>query len=185
VQAIRAFPSSPDSSARRLAVGNLFPDRPGDQIAVGDDGTMGDGVVRIFDATTRSELLEFEAFPASEVPEGVELWIGDVLPDSPGSELIVGQGSAGGELRVFSLASGVPRHLLDVPDAQQRTTGLQDHVALGHFFPGRPGMHLAVGQYDAAVPVQMFSLTAESGYLESHVSLTGETGTINAIVGAQ
>jgi len=185
VSAIRAFAESPGSSARRLAVGDLLPDRAGEEIAVGDDGTLGDGMVRIFDASSRTELLEFAAFPAAEVPEGVELWIGDVVPDSPGSELIVGQGSAGGELRVFSLASGVPRHLLDVPGAQQRATSLQDHVALGHFFPGRPGVDLAVGQHDATLPVQMFSLSAESGYLESQVSLSDETGTINAIVGAQ
>lgn len=181
IHAIRAFPDSAATSARRLAVGDLIPDRRGDEIAVGDDGTTGDGNVRIFDGNTRRPLLEFQAFP-DQVTDGVELWIGDVFPDVPGEELIVGEGSAGGGLRVFSLASGSPRHLVDVPDPQQRATCLRDHVALGQFFVDRPGLNLAVAQSDASVPVQIFSFDSTDSYVDE-LQLPQGSGTISAIAG--
>jgi hypothetical protein len=153
-----AFPDPPRCSAHRLAVGDLIPGNTGDEIAVGDDGTRQDGLVRVLDGRSGIPLLEFEAFSPGQAPAGVELWVGDVISSLPGAELIVGQGEAGGILRVFSVAQGVPVHVLDVPDPLHRTTSLHQHLAIGELIPELPGNEIAVAQIDPHVPVQVFHL---------------------------
>jgi hypothetical protein len=157
---LRAFPDRPAASARKLAVGDLVPNNPGDEIAVGDDGTRGDGLVRIFDGYTGKALAEFQALPPGAATGGVELWVGDVMAEFPGAELIVGEGSAGGRLRVFTLASGIPTHVLDVPDPLTRSTTLHSHLAIGDLLPDLDGNEIAIAQEDSQIPVQVFNLDA-------------------------
>ena len=156
------FPEPRRTSSHRLAVGDLLPRRPGDEIVIADDGTRGDGLVRVADGRTGRPLLEFVAFDSGQAPAGVEVWVADVIDSLPGAELIVSQGSAGGLVRVFSLASGAPVHVLDLPDPLHRTDSLPEHLTVGGLVPDLPGNQVAVAQSDPSVPVQVFRL-AEDG----------------------
>lgn len=180
---LRAFPDRPRASARSLAVGDLMPDHPGDEVAVGDDGTVGDGLVRIFDGRTQQALAEFTAVPPPAAPTGVELWVGDVLSAFPGVELIVGQGPAGGDLRVFTLASGVPTHVLDVPSLG-RSTSLHSHLAIGDLLPELEGNEIAVAQGDPGMPVQVLNLDADHSNPVATVYPPAKTETITALAAA-
>ena len=161
-RSFRAFPDTPQASAHHLAAGNLLPTIAADEIAVGDDGTRGDGLVRVFDGSSRHPLLEFQAFPVGTVPFGIELWVGDVVSTVAGAELIVGQGAAGGTLRVFTLASGVPTALLDLPDPLHRPTSLWGHLAVGDVLPGVLGNEIVVAHSDPSGPLEVLNLNVAS-----------------------
>jgi len=176
-----AFPGVPTVSASRLAVGDLLPNNPGDEIAVGDDGTRGDGLVRVFDGRTGNLLVEFEAFNPGEAPDGVQLWVGDVVSWLPGAELIVGQGRAGGLLRVITMWSGVPVHVADVPDPLHRSSSLQSYLAIGPLIPGSPDLQVAVAQPDGGVPVQVFDMNARNPQLWNSVTVSDASETVGAI----
>lgn len=178
---LRAFPDRPVASARKLAVGDLIPDNPGDEIVVADDGTVGDGLVRIFDSRTQRALAEFPAFPPGAAPAGVELWVGDVMTAFPGAELIVGEGPAGGRLSVFTLASGAPTHVLDVPDSLNRSTTLHGHLAIGNLLPELEGNEIALAQGDSRIPVQVFNLDADRNQPSAAVQPPADVETVTAI----
>ena len=178
---LRAFPDRLQASAQKLAVGDLIPDNPGDEIVVGDDGTVGDGLVRIFDSRTQRALMEFQAFPVGSAPAGVELWVGDVMGAFPGAELIVGQGAAGGRLSVFTLASGAPTHILDVPDPLQRNTTLHGHLAIGNLLSGLDGNEIAIAQGDPRIPVQIFNLDVDRNHAAAAVQPSGAMEAVMSI----
>jgi len=171
-----AFPDPPYGSTDRLAVGDLVPSNPGDEIVVGDDGTRHDGTVRVLDGRRGTPLLEFNAFTPEEAAAGVELWVGDVISSLPGAELIVGQGSAGGCLRVFSVAQAVPVHILDLPDPLNRTTSLRQHLAIGDLIPELPGDEVAVAQIDQQLPVQVFHVDESGATLVNELPSTAAAG---------
>jgi hypothetical protein len=177
---LRALRDRPHASARRLAVGDIIPNNPGDEIVVGDDGTVGDGLVRIFDSRTRRAVAEFQAF-SGLASSGVELWVGDVMSVFPGAELIVGEGSAGGRLSVFTLASGVPTHVLDIPDPLGRSTSLHGHLAIGNLLPEFPGNEIALAQSDSQIPVQVFNLDADPDHPTAAVQAPPDMQAVTAI----
>ena len=178
---LRAFPDRPMATAQRLAVGDLIPGNPGDEVVVGDDGTVGDGLVRIFDGRTQRALAEFEAFSSGMAPAGVEVWVGDVMADLPGAELIVGQGRAGGGLRVFTLASGVPTFVLDVPNPLSRTAMQHGQLAIGNLLPELDGNEIAVAQADSSVPVQVFNFNADRNHQAAALQLPADMEAVTAI----
>jgi hypothetical protein len=175
-----AFSDVPRSSARQLAVGALIPEIPGDQIVVADDGTRKDGLVRVFDGRTGMPLLEFAAFEAGQAPGGVEVWVADVIASLPGAEVIVGQGRAGGLLRVFSITTNGVKHVLDLPDPYHRTTSLRQHLAVGALLPDFPGNQVAVAQSDPNFPVQVFSLAGDEAPAVENLVLAPEAGAAGA-----
>jgi hypothetical protein len=152
-------------SARRLAVGDLVPTHPGDEIVVADDGSRQDGLVDVLDGRTGETLFEFRVFEPGQAPAGVEVWVADVIASLPGAELIVGQGTAGGVLRVFSVAGGVPEHVLDLPDPLGRATSLRGHLTVGDLVAELPGNEIAVAQSDPTFPVQIFHLDVDNAEL--------------------
>jgi hypothetical protein len=156
-----AFLDSPRRSARHLAVGDVIPQRPGDEIVVADDGTQKDALVRVFDGRSGTPLIEFSAFEAGQAPAGVEVWVADVIGALPGAEVIVGQGRAGGLLRVFSITDKGVTHVLDLPDPYHRSTSLRQHLAVGALIPDLPGNQVVVAQSDLTFPVQVFGLAEE------------------------
>ena len=178
---LRAFPDRPLATAQRLAVGDVIPDNPGDEVVVGDDGTVGDGLVRIFDGRTQRALAEFEAFSPGMAPGGVELWIGDVIADLPGAELIVGQGPAGGSLRIFTVAFGVPTYVLSVPDPLSRTAILHGQLATGNLLPDLDGNEIALAQGDSSIPVQVFNFNADRNHQAATLQLPAEMEAVTAI----
>lgn len=165
LQAFKAFPDTRGCSASRLVAGDLISARAGDEIAIGDDGTRGDASVRVFDGRGRL-LEEFQAF-SEEARAGVELWIGDVVPGLPGAELLVGQGPAGGDIRIFSLESGSAYHVADVPFTL--TTSLQRHLTVADLLPGLPGPEVAVAQADSDEPIRILSFASGSGQLAAQL----------------
>ncbi|MFQ5666134.1 MAG: hypothetical protein ACE5I7_06835, partial [Candidatus Binatia bacterium] len=178
------FSEAPRTSARRLAVGDLLPDNAGDEIVVGDDGSRGDGLIRVVDARHSALLFEFEAFERGQASAGVELWVGDVISSLRGAELIVGEGRAGGVLRVFTLSQHVPTHLFDMPDPLGRATSLHQHLAIGDLLPEMPGNEVAVAQADAYFPVQVFHLDKDGATLADEVDATSNsTALMGATVG--
>lgn len=178
---LRAFPDRPRASAQKLVVGDVIPDNPGDEIVVGDDGTVGDGLVRVFDSRTQRALVEFAAFPPGAAPAGVELWVGDVISNLPGAELIVGEGPSGGRLSVFTLASGVPTLVLDVPDPFDRSTTLRGHLAIGNLLPDFRGNEIAIAQADPRIPVQVFNLDADGNAPVATVQLSAGMDAVTSI----
>jgi hypothetical protein len=178
------FPETPRVSTRALAVGDVVPDNLGDEIVVGDDGSGEDGVVRVLDGPSAQPLIEFAAFEPGWAPIGVEVWVADVLASLPGAELLVGQGAAGGLVRVFSLARGVPEHVLDLPDPRQRTTSLGEHLTVGDLVPDLPGNEVAVAQSDPAFPVQVFRLDAAGAELIAELdSASGSRAVGTGVIG--
>lgn len=184
-----AFPDSPRRSARQLAVGDVIPQRPGDEIVVADDGTYKDGLVRVFDGRSGTPVMEFAAFEAGQAAAGVEVWVADVIGSLPGAEVIVGQGRAGGVLRVFSVTDDGANHVLDVPDPYHRTTSLRQHLAVGALLPDFPGYQLALAQSDPSFPVQVFVLAEDgastiddfSALAPDEASAAGAGGTVDTI----
>jgi hypothetical protein len=148
-----AFPDAPRTSARRLGVGDLLSNNPGDEIVVGDDGTRQDGLVRVLDGRSGQMLLELEAFEPGQAVAGVDLWVADVIPELPGAELIV---ASSGKVRVFSLSGGVPRHVFDLIDSSRGTASLRGLLAVGQLVPDAPGNQVAVAATDPHQPVQVF-----------------------------
>ena len=155
---LRPFPDRPHASAARFAVADLIAAHAGPEIAVGDDGTSGDGRVRVLAPESGEIVGEFQIFPRGGAAGGIELWAGDVARAHPGAELIAGQGSAGARLRVFSLASGVAQNVLDLPNPLARTTSLWQHLVIADLVPQLPGSEIAVAHPDPLLPVQVFSL---------------------------
>jgi hypothetical protein len=178
---IEPFPDRRAASAARFAVGDFRLDRDGDEIAVGDDGSAGDGLVRLLDPRSGEVLAELHAAAPGEARAGVELWAGDVDPAFSGSELIAGQGSGGGRLRIFSLSSAVPRFVAEVPNPLGRRTSYRAHVAAGDILPGLSGAELVVADADAAVPLQVFSFLHGEATLQASV-VPGSAGRIAAVV---
>jgi hypothetical protein len=176
-----AFPDSPRRSARHLAVGDVIPQRPGDEIVVADDGSQKDGLVRVFDSRSGTPLIEFAAFEAGQAPGGVEVWAADVIGARPGAEVIVGQGRAGGLLRVFSITEQGVTHVLDLPDPYHRSTSLGQHLAVGALIPDLAGNQVAVAQSDLNFPVQVFALGEEgASVIEDLGALAPEAGAASA-----
>ena len=178
---LRAFRDRPKASARKLAVGDVIPDIPGDEIVVADDGTVGDALVRVFDSQTQRVVAEFAAFAPGVAPAGIELWVGDVLTAFPGAELLVGEGPAGGRLSVFTVASGVPVHVLDVPDPLHRATSLHGHLAIGNLLPELDGNEIAVAQGDPRIPVEIFNLNAGLNDPAGSVQPASDMDTVTAL----
>jgi hypothetical protein len=178
---LRAFRDRPKATARKLAVGDVIPDIPGDEIVVADDGTVGDALVRVFDSQTQRVVAEFEAFAPGAAPAGVELWVGDVLTTFPGAELLVGEGPAGGRVSVFTVASGVPTHVLDVPDPLNRATSLLGHLAIGNLLPDVDGDEIAVAQGDPRIPVQVFNLNTGLNGPAASVQAPDDMDTVTAV----
>jgi hypothetical protein len=176
-----AFPDSPRRSARQLAVGDVIPQRQGDEIVVADDGTYKDGLVRVFDGRSGTPVMEFAAFEAGQAPAGVEVWVADVIGSLPGAEVIVGQGRAGGVLRVFSVTDDGANHVLDVPDPYHRSTSLRQRLAVGALIPDLAGNQVAVAQSDLNFPVQVFALAEEgASTIEDLSALAPEAGAASA-----
>ncbi|MBI4516661.1 MAG: hypothetical protein HY699_12690 [Deltaproteobacteria bacterium] len=175
---IAAFAQTPRRSADRLAVGDVLPQQPGDEIIVADDGTRGDGLVRIFASSAQTPALEVQAFAPGEAPAGVEVWVADVIASQPGAELIVGQGSTGGTIRVLSLASGGAQQLLELPDPQSRASSLRAHLAVGALMPDLSHNVLAVAQADPSAPVQVFDL-------DSGGTVVAQVGSAPSAAGAE
>jgi len=178
---LRAFPDRPRASTARLAVGALIPTRPGAEIVVGDDGTIADGLVRLFDVRAGEPVMEFQAFMPTEAPSGVELWVADVLASAPGDELIVSQGPAGGGVRIFSLASGAPVRLNDLPDPWQRGTALRQHLAIGELLPDLPGNEIVVAQSDPRLPVEVFNMNMGTAGWRTTLPGPGGEGSVTAV----
>lgn len=160
----------------QLAVGNVLPDSPGDEIVTADVGSDQQGVVHIFNGRTGTPLFEFTAFDPGQAPGSVELWIADVIDSLPGAELIVGQGRAGGLLRVFSLNQNTPRHIMDVPDPRHRTTSLAQYLAVGTLLPEFPGNELVVAQPDATFPLEMFRLDEQGATMTEDFGISASEG---------
>ncbi|HEX7409812.1 MAG TPA: hypothetical protein VF515_19450 [Candidatus Binatia bacterium] len=180
LQRFLAFPDRPHTSAHKIAVGDVLADNPGEEIIVADDGRRQDGLVRVFDGRTGKRLLEFEAFERGQAPAGVELWAADTIAALPGAELIVGQGRAGGRIRVFTLAGGVPKLVLELPDPLHRATSLSRLLAIGHLVPDLDANQIAVAQADSQLPVQVFDVKADGADLLTSVNVSGD-GQIGAI----
>jgi hypothetical protein len=117
--------------------------------------------VRVFDAMTATQLAEMSVFSAGTVRTSVSLWVADVIDTLPGAELIVGQGPDGGEIVVYSLASGSPRRLFTLPGGLERTTATSRFLAIGDLIPNMAGLELAIAQSDATVPIGIYHLTAQ------------------------
>jgi hypothetical protein len=165
-----------------MAVGDLIPTRAGAEIVVGDDGTSADGLVRLFDVRAGEAVIEFQAFVPAEAPSGVELWVADVLSTSAGDELLVGQGPAGGGVRIFSLASGAPVRLFDLPDPWQRATSLRQHLAVGELLPELPGNEIVVAQSDPRLPVEVFNMNMATAQWRTTLPGPGGEGSVTAVV---
>lgn len=165
LRTFNAFPETPGCSASRLAAGDLIPSRPGDEVVIGDDGTRGDARVRIFDGDGRLAT-EFRAF-SGDATAGIEVWVGDIVPALPGAELLVGQGPAGGHIRVFSVQSGNALPVTDVPFT--RTTSLQRHLTVADLLPGLPGLEVAVAQADSDQPIRILNFASGSGQLAAQL----------------
>jgi hypothetical protein len=181
LQRFLAFPDRPRTSAHKIAVGDVLADNPGDEVVVGDDGSREDGLVRVFDGRTGTMLLEFEAFKRGLAPAGVELLAADVIPALPGAELIVAQGSVGGRIRVFTLAGGVPKLVLELPDPLHRATSLGRLMAIGHLMPDLDANQIAVAQADPQLPVQVFDVNADGADLLTSVNVSALDGQIGTI----
>lgn len=177
----RAFPDSLGTAVTALGAGDFLPGTAGDEIAVAGAGAHYDGLVRILSGLTGTILLEFQAFAPQAVPTGVQLWAADLLADLPGSELVVGQGEGGGQLRVFSLAGGVPKAVLDIPGNELRQTSLARHLASGDLDPTLPGNEIAVAQADASLPVEVFHLTQNGAERCASIDTSDVIDTIGAI----
>jgi hypothetical protein len=176
-----AFPDAPHTSSNRIAVGDVLPNNAGDEIIVADDGTRHDGLVRIFDGRTGTMLLEFEAFERGEAPAGVELWAADIDTAFPGAELIAGQGSAGGRIRVFTMTGGLPKLVVEIPDPLHRTTSLGRLLAVGNLLPDLTGNEVVVAQTDSRVPIQVFQVNAGDALLLSSLDVSDLGGQIGAV----
>jgi hypothetical protein len=176
-----AFPDQPRTAATKLAVGDLIPGNPGGEIVVADDGTRGDALVRVFDGASGRLLADFNAFAAGQAPAGVELWIADVMRTAPGAELIVGQGSAGGTIRVFSLASGTPRPILDLRASVHRTTSLPRQLTVGALMPGLPGNQIAVAQSDPRLPIEVFVVRQGRSHLLDSIPMPPAEGEVESV----
>lgn len=176
-----AFPEAPHTSSNKIAVGAVLPHNAGDEIIVADDGSRDDGLVRIFDGRTGTMLLEFTAFERGAAPAGVELWAADVDPAFPGAELIAGQGAAGGRIRVFTLAGGIPQLVSEIPDPLHRTTSLGRLLAVGNLLPDLAGNQVVVAQTDSRVPIQVFQVNAGAALLLSSLDVSDMGGQIGAV----
>ncbi|MBA2609927.1 MAG: S8 family serine peptidase [Actinobacteria bacterium] len=88
-----------------VAVGNVDP-APGEEIVTAA-GPGGGPHVRVFSAAMDPMGSGFQAYSAS-FRGGVDVTVGDVLPDVPGDEIVTGAGAGGGpHVRVF-LGNGLP-----------------------------------------------------------------------------
>jgi hypothetical protein len=133
-------------------------------------------------------LLEFVSLEEGLAPTGVTVWVADVIGSLPGAEVIVGQGRAGGLLRVFSITDTAVNHVLDVPDPAQRLSSLRQHLAIGALIPDLPGNQVAVAQPDLNFPVQVFSLAEDGasviaalGAFAPEAGAVGAAGTVDTI----
>jgi len=180
LQRTQVFPDMPRASVSALAVGDLLPRIPGDEVAVAHTEADHEGLIRIVNGGTGTILFEFTPFASPSASAGIELWIGDVVASLAGSELIIGQGGAGGQLRVFSLARGVPRPLFDLPDSPARQTTLARHLAIGDLVANLPGNEVAVAQPGARV-VEVFHLDEHGANRCATVDTSDLTETIGAI----
>ncbi len=175
------FPDTPRTSALQLAAGNVLADSLDDEILVADDGTRGDGIVRVINGRTGSILQEFTAFPGPQA-NAIELWVGDVLPGVSGPEVIVGGGATAGSLRVFSFANGRPQLVTDIPDPFGRRAVTQSLLTIGDFLPEVPGREMAVAQTNSAVPVEVYSFGAGGAQLAASVDVSAVGAKVGAVL---
>jgi hypothetical protein len=162
-----------------LAIGDVLPQRSGNEIIAGVAGRRDAGLVRVLDWMTGSTLLEIIPFTAGTLRTSVSLWVADVVDTLPGAELIVGQGSDGGRIVVYNLAAST-RPLFDLPNPLQRASALSRFLAIGDLIPNLGGLEVAVAQPDTTVPVQVYHLTAQGAQQVATVNPHG-MGTISAI----
>jgi hypothetical protein len=153
------WPDPGIAATQTLAIGDLMPDHPGDEVAVAIEGPRHTGVVRVIDASSGGILAQFEAFAPGMVRGSPEVWVADVIASRPGAELIVGRGPTGGELRLFSVAGGTAVRLYDFPDVPERSTTLARLLAVGNIIPSLPGNEVAIAQRDARRPVAIYRVT--------------------------
>lgn len=180
LERFQPFPDHPESGATSVAVGDVLPRVPGQELVVGTPGKRDTGLVRVFDAISGAQLAEISVFAAGSVRAAVSLWTADVIETLPGAELLVGQGPDGGEIVVYSFASGSARRLFQLPGALERRTALQRYLAVGDLIPNLAGVEVAVAQPDATIPIFVYQLTAQG--TKQLLSLRDSTmGTIGAI----
>lgn len=172
----QAEPTAPTS----LALGDVLPGNPGNELVTAVSGKRGTGLVRVFDPLNGVQLAEISVFTPGSVRMSVSIWVDDVIDTLPGAEIIVGRGTEGGDIVVYSFSSGSARRLFSFPDALQRATAMPRFLAIGDLIPNMAGPEVAVAQNDAAVPIAVYQLTAQAA---KHVMSipTSTMGTIGAI----
>lgn len=180
LQRFHPFADQVEIATSSVAIGDVLPGVPGNELITAIPGRRDNGLVRVFDAMTGAQLAEISAFAAGTVRTSVSLWAADVIDSLPGAELIVGQGPDGGEIVVYSLASGSARRLFSMPDVLQRSTARAGFLAIGDLVPNMAGAEVAIAQPDAAVPIGVYHLTAQGA--RQLLSVTAlPMGTIGAI----
>jgi hypothetical protein len=141
-----------------VAVGELDANSPGEEIVTGA-GPGGGPHVRLFSAATNPRPVAFFAYGAN-FRNGVDVAVGDVLPDSEGDEIVTGAGPGGGpHVRVF-LPNGTP-----APGAAGNgfyaygaSFGGGVSVAVGDVRPDLPGDEIVTGAASAGGPhVRVFT----------------------------
>lgn len=180
LQRFHPFADQDEVADTSLAIGDVLPNVPGNELIAGVPGKRDSGLVRVFDAMTGTQLAELSVFSPGTVHANVSLWAADVISALAGAELIVGKGADGGDIVVYSLASGTPRRLFSLPDALRRTSALTRFLTVGDLIPNMPGLEVAIAQPDAEVPVDVYHLTATGSDRLMTVKVSG-LATVGAI----
>jgi hypothetical protein len=177
------FDDQVETDMPSIAIGDVLPGISGEELVVAIPGRRDTGLVRIFNAMTATALGEMSVFTSGTVRTAVSLWVADVIDTLPGAEIIVGQGPDGGELAVYSFATGSARRLFTLPGVMQRTSTAPGFLAIGDLIPNMAGLEVAIAQSDATVPIGVYHLTAqEAKHLLSVSAATMDT--IGAIAAA-
>ena len=184
LNAFRPFADRPRASAARLAVGDFVRQNPGNEIAVGDDGTFGDGIVRIIDPRDGAVLMAFQAFPETEAREGIELWAADAAGTQLGTRLIVGQSSSGGGVRVFDLRDGTPALAATLPNPLRRSGVLRQNLVVVDLLASHPGKEIVVAPRRAGAPLEIHGFEGNTPQLLMTAGGDDE-GSVTGLIGIE